>query len=163
MTRLTDIPIRIEGPALPGAALDAAGGLGGGVIAILVELAALLERFAEDHEPAVIDLRSLPMSPQDRADLQRALGRGEVQATVDADGLSTVRETGVAGIWWVEHRDDQGELTAESLEVTRIPDFLATAPDEIAAGGRALRQIAGAAAARAPLLGTHAPARPHTT
>ncbi|MEP6548922.1 MAG: hydrogenase expression/formation C-terminal domain-containing protein [Gammaproteobacteria bacterium] len=162
MTRLTDIPIRIEGPALQGAALDAAGGLGGGVIAILAELATLLERFAEDHEPAVIDLRSLPMSPQDRAELQRALGRGEVQATVDADGLSTVRETGVAGIWWVEHRDGQGELTAESLEVTRIPDFLASAPDEIAAAGRTLRQIAGTTAARASLISTHAPARPHT-
>jgi hydrogenase maturation protease len=67
----------------------------------------LLERLAESQIPAAIDLRSLPMSPQDRIELQRALGEGEVQATVTADGLSTIRETRISGVWWVEHRDPE--------------------------------------------------------
>jgi hydrogenase-1 operon protein HyaF len=139
LSRLGDIPVRIE--AAP------TGGLGGGVAAILSELAALLERFAEDQRAAAIDLRSLPMSPQDRVELQRALGKGEVQATVEAEGLSNIRETRIAGLWWVEHRDRQGELIAELLEVTRVPEILASAVDEIAASGRALRaQLAGATA-----------------
>ena len=144
LSRLADIPIRLE-------AAPADGGLGGGVTALLTELATLLERFAEAHEPAAIDLRSLPMGPQDRALLQRALGEGEVRATIDAEGLSTVRETRIGGVWWVEHRDRQGELIAELLEVTRVPAILARAPDEIAAGGRALRQQIAATAAHAPL------------
>lgn len=144
LSRLADIPIRLE-------ALSANGGLGGGVTALLTELATLLERFAEDEESAAIDLLSLPMGPQDRALLQRALGEGEVRATIDAEGVSTIRETHIGGVWWVEHRDRDGELIAELLEVTRVPAILASAPDEIAAGGRALRQQIAATAAHAPL------------
>jgi len=133
MSRLTEIPIRVEPPVL-------AGGLGGGVTAILSELASLLERLAHGEEPAAIDLRSLPMSEQDRAALRRALGDGEVQATLNAQGPSSIRETQVPGVWWVEHRDAHGELIAELLEVARVPEILASASDEIAAAAQALRE-----------------------
>jgi hydrogenase-1 operon protein HyaF len=153
MSRLTEIPVRIE----PSARIETpavAGGLGGGVAAILSELVTLLERLVNDETPGAIDLRSLPMSPQDRAELQRVLGDGEVQAIVTAQGLSKMRETRVPGVWWVEHFDQSGELIAELIEVSRVPQILASAPDEIAAGARALReQIAMAAANRE---GTHA-------
>jgi hydrogenase-1 operon protein HyaF len=143
MSRLTEIPIRVEPPVL-------AGGLGGGVTAILSELASLLERLAHGEEPAAIDLRSLPMSEQDRAALRRALGDGEVQATLNAQGPSSIRETQVPGVWWVEHRDRDGEVIAELIEVTRIPAILMSALDEIAAGARTLReQIATPTAAPA--------------
>ena len=147
MSRLADIPIRIESAPIKSAA--ALGGLGGGVAAILSELVTLLERLAERDEPAMIDLRSLPMGPQDRVELQRALGDGEVQATVSAQGLSNIRETGVAGVWWVEHRDAQGDLVAEMIEVGRVPLILASASDEIASGALALRERIAAAAAPA--------------
>ena len=143
MSRLAEIPIRIEPPA-------ASGGLGGGVAAILNEIVRLLERLASLEEPAAIDLRSLPMSPKDRTELQRVLGEGEVQATLNAEGISRIHETRVPGVWWVEHRDRHGEVIAELIEVTRVPQILASAPEEIAAGARALReQIAVGAAARA--------------
>jgi hydrogenase-1 operon protein HyaF len=151
MSRLTDIPIRIE----PSARIEipaVVGGLGGGVAAILSELVTLLERLANEEAPGAIDLRSLPMSPLDRAELQRVLGDGEVQATVNAQGLSKMRETGVSGVWWIEHFDLQGELIAELIEVSRVPQILLSASDEIAAGARALRaQIP--LAARAPAQG----------
>ena len=148
MSRLADIPIRIE-PARVEPAPVAGGGLGGGVSAILSELATLLERLVNGGSPGTIDLRSLPMSPQDRAELEHALGEGEVQATVNAKGLSTMRETRVSGVWWIEHFDEQGELVAELIEVSRVPDLLSSASDEIAAGARALRaQITAAVAAR---------------
>lgn len=145
LTRLAEIAIRIEGSALPGgpapsAAPARSGGLGNGVPAILAELATLLEQLEESQTPAAVDLRSLPMSPQDRAELERVLGDGEVQATVKADGLSSIRETSFSGIWWVTHCNAQGETIAELLEVTRVPQMLASAPDEIAAAARALRE-----------------------
>ena len=143
MSRLAEIPIRIEPPTV-------VAGLGGGVAAILTELVSLLERLADGEQPAAIDLRSLPMSPHDRAELRRALGEGEVQATLNADGLSNIRETRVPGVWWLEHHDRHGELIAELIEVTRMPQILMSASDEIAAGARALReQITTPAAARA--------------
>ena len=95
------------------------------------------------------------MSPRDRAELQRVLGDGEVQATVDAQGLSKMRETRVSGVWWVEHFDQQGALIAELLEVSRVPEMLASASDEIAAAARDLR--AHITASAAPLReGSHA-------
>ncbi len=147
MSRLAQIPIRIEPARIKSTA--AVGGLGGGVAAILSELVTLLERLAETGEPAMIDLRSLPTGPQDRDELQRVLGDGEVQATVDAQGLSNIRETGVSGLWWVEHRDGQGALVAEMIEVARVPLILASASDEIASGARALRERIATAAAPA--------------
>jgi hypothetical protein len=148
VSRLTGIPIRIEGmplgiePPAPAPTF----GLGGGVAAILIELVTLLERLAQSQTPSAIDLRSLPMSPQDRIELRRALGEGEVQATVNAEGVSTIRETRISGVWWVEHRNRHGELITELLEVTRVPNILARACDEIAMGANALREQMTAAA-----------------
>jgi HupH hydrogenase expression protein len=139
MTRLTEIPVRVEPAARSEPVLSEAGGLGGGVEAILSELVSLLERLADGNSPGSIDLRSLPMSPLDRALLQRVLGDGEVQATVNARGLSKVHETRFSGVWWIEHFDQEGESVAEFIEVSRVPDILASAPDEIAADARELR------------------------
>jgi coenzyme F420-reducing hydrogenase gamma subunit len=130
------------------------GGLGGGVAAILFELAGLLERLVEAESPGAIDLRSLPMSPLDRAELLRVLGEGEVQATVNAQGLSMLRETRVPGVWWVEHFDQRGELIAELIDVSRVPQLLTCASDEIAAGARAL---ARAISRRGPRRGMRSP------
>ena len=145
MSRLAGIPVRIEGPALAGGPAPSArpapsGGLGDGVAAILTEIVTLLERLARGQNPAAIDLRSLPMSREDRTELQRVLGEGEVTATVAAQGVSIIRETRISGLWWVEHRDSRGDLIAELLEVARIPEILVTAPDEIAASARTLRE-----------------------
>jgi hydrogenase-1 operon protein HyaF len=144
VTRLADIAIRMEPLIAPGPPMRT-GGLGGGVIALLTELAGMLERLAGGARPAAIDLLSLPISPQDRAMLQEVLGDGEVRATVHAAGISSIRETRVSGLWWVEHRDVQGEVIAESIEVTRVPDILSSAPDEIAAAARDLRSRIGEA------------------
>lgn len=151
MTRLADIAIRVEpllrpdplvreDPVLRAEPLARAGGLGGGVAAVLSELVGMLEELARGGAPAIIDLRSLPMSPQDRLELKAALGEGEVHATFDADGVSTVRETHVSGVWWVEHRDRNGDLVSELLEVARVPPILEAALDEIATSATELRQ-----------------------
>lgn len=144
MSRLSEIPIRIEPP-------PAVGGVGGGVAAILSELVTLLERLSDSQESAAIDLRSLPMSVDDLARLRLALGEGEVRATLDAEGLSAIRETRVPGVWWVEHRDRHGELMAELIEVTRMPKILMSASDEIEMGVSLLReQLALQPVSRAP-------------
>jgi hydrogenase-1 operon protein HyaF len=132
MSRLSEISVRIEGPAR-------LGGLGGGVAAVLSELVGMLEKIAVGGGASTIDLRSLPMSPEDRILLQSALGQGEVHATLRADGVSSLQETGVSGIWWVEHRDKQGELVAELIEVTAIPAILEASAEEMAAGALTLR------------------------
>jgi hydrogenase-1 operon protein HyaF len=141
VSKFHNIPIHVESSADIDAPQPPAdqNGLGGGVAAILSQLVSLLEALARGGGSALIDLRSLPMSPQDRIELQRVLGEGEVTATVQADGLSQIRETGVSGVWWVEHFDRHKALIAELIEVALVPQLLASATDEIAAGAQELR------------------------
>lgn len=135
MMRLADIGVRIE-----------TGGLGPGVSALLYEIADGVERLAADGETGAIDLGSLPLSPADREHLQRMLGAGEVEATLKVDGLSHVRETGIPGVWWIEHRDPRGGLIAELIEFTRIPEILCAAVEDLDRGASVLRaRIAGSA------------------
>ncbi len=76
------------------------------------------------------------MSPSDRTELKRALGEGEVRVTLNAEGISTIQETRIPGVWWIEHRDLQDQLIAELIDVNYVPDILARASGEIAAGAR---------------------------
>jgi hydrogenase-1 operon protein HyaF len=142
--RLSDIAIRIEDSVALATAPERLGGLGGGVAAILTEVAAALEGLAANGETALIDLRSLPMSPADREELLAVLGQGEVTATLDAQGVSTLRETAVAGLWWTLHRDQTGNVTAELLEVAWVPQILAAHPQDVALAAAELRRRIGA-------------------
>ena len=121
----------------PGAAQAA--GLGSGVYAIVTELGGLLEGLTHRQTPGAIDLRSLPMSEADRAQLREVLGDGEVQASCHAEGISRISETGIPGVWWVEHRNRDGDLIAELLEVAAVPEILCSAPDEIAVAADVLQ------------------------
>ena len=150
MIRLSDIAVRIEGTIPPAAGPERSGGRGGGVAAILTELATRLECLADNGDTALIDLRSLPMRPADRDELLEALGSGEVTATLDAQGVSTLRETAFAGIWWTVHRDRDGKLTSELLEVSLVPAILAAHPDDIPLAAAALRRRIGASVAAPP-------------
>ncbi|MGA9334373.1 MAG: hydrogenase expression/formation C-terminal domain-containing protein [Rudaea sp.] len=147
MSRLGQIPIRVEPLAAPTpAAAIATGTIGAGVTAILFEIAAHLDRLADDGESNAIDLRSLPMSPSDREALVQALGSGEVAITLQADGESIIRETSVPGVWWNEHRDRGGELIAAFIEIARVPAMLPVETDELRRGACQLRlAIAGTA------------------
>lgn len=141
MSSLAQIPIRVESADRSAAT----GTIGGGVSAILNEIATRLELLAEGGEPAAIDFRSLPMSPDDRDQLLAALGSGEVTVTLEADGASTIRETGIPGVWWSEYRDRDGAPIAEFIEVARVPAILPAALDDLRRGAVRLRdRVAGA-------------------
>ncbi|MBI1217314.1 MAG: hydrogenase expression/formation protein [Rhodobacteraceae bacterium] len=105
---------------------------------LLREIARALAALAETGACDAIDLRSLPLTGGDRADLETALGRGEVAATFDASGQSEVWETRHAGVWWVRHLGGDGRVAAETIEITPIPDILAAHPDDIRASAAAL-------------------------
>ncbi len=136
--RLSDIPVKVEGSS--GKNSTTTGTIGGGLIAILRELSEMLERLAEYDETAAIDLRSLPFSPSDYQSLRDYLGDGEVEVTLNVDGMSRVRETGFSGVWWVEHRNPENELQAELLEITNIPEIIVTEKDEVARSASKLRE-----------------------
>lgn len=133
MTQLSDIGITVlpHGPELFEE--------NGNALPVLYEIETMLAKLIDEGQPDAIDLRSLPMLPGDHARLQEALGRGEVRASIDALGLSEVYETGIHGVWWVTHRNLDGDTTGEFIEVTWVPGILTTPRADATYGLRKLR------------------------
>ena len=137
MTRLQDIGIVVRN--------EAAEGLGAGVNAILYELAGMLETLLDSGHGNAIDLRSLPLTPDEYTQLRATLGEGEVSAEVDALGPTRLRETAVHGVWWITHYNTQDQVLAEFLEVTEVPQLLKTERDDLREGLDMLNERLGKA------------------
>ncbi len=111
----------------------------GSVRALLTEIAALLHALAHDGTTGSIDLNSLPFAPGEYEQLRHLLGQGEVSAHVEAIGPSEVVETRYPGVWWVTHFNVEGDIVADTLEITAIPTIIKSQPEDIGAGLELLR------------------------
>lgn len=101
---------------------------------ILREIATALARLVDTGEATTIDLGALPFSAGDEKVLDAALGTGELTATLTALGTSQVTETGVPGVWRIDHYDQQGETLSRFIEVTFVPDILKSQRAEVEEG-----------------------------
>ena len=108
--------------------------------AVLFEVLQAVDQYLETGESAAIDLRSLPMTPPDRAELERKLGRGEITMHLAIAGDSEVWETRFAGVWWVRHRGPDGAVIAESLEIGLVPSIVHAQPQDVSDGYKRLRR-----------------------
>ena len=115
----------------------------GNALPLLNEIRHALERLLASGETTVIDLGALPMGPQDEAELLEALGTGEVDATINAGGPSSVRETAFHGVWQVTHRNELGETVARFVEVAFVPELLMSQPEDVADAVKALEKSLG--------------------
>jgi hydrogenase-1 operon protein HyaF len=131
MSTLADIPIRV---------VNRAESDGGNAIALLHEIEALLAHYLAGGEPGLIDLRGLPLSPQDYEALQTLLGTGEVTAHLDAGGPSEIRETAYPGVWWITHRGPDDAVVAELIEIAAIPHILMSQAQDMRTGLARLRR-----------------------
>jgi hydrogenase-1 operon protein HyaF len=102
----------------------------GNLIPLLYEIRHALERWLRDGHTHVIDLRSLPMSPDEEQQLLDLLGEGEVSASLSALGNSEVLETAFAGVWRVAHFNDDDVLIGHFIEICHAPDILKSHPDD---------------------------------
>ena len=101
------------------------------LLPILNELVGMLKVLISSEQSSIFDLSREPLSSADNEELKSILGRGEVDATVNALGKSNIRETAVSGIWWITNYNEQGCVIGECIEVTPCPDLLKTVPDEL--------------------------------
>jgi len=108
---------------------------------LLGEILEGLSCFCRTGEPVAIDLRSLPLAEADLKALDSALGRGAVEAVVNAGGDSEIWETAYTGVWWVRHFDGTGRIVAERIEITAIPEMLPSHGADIAMAARRLRGV----------------------
>ncbi|MDJ0957211.1 MAG: hydrogenase expression/formation C-terminal domain-containing protein [Arenicellales bacterium] len=103
----------------------------GNDLPVLNEILHALNELLTHDRQTVIDIKSLPFGPVDEERLSIALGQGEVAATIHTLGESRVTETAYAGIWWVEHRNEQGAVIAKFIEVTYMPDILKAQHEDV--------------------------------
>jgi hydrogenase-1 operon protein HyaF len=108
--------------------------LSGNAPVLLHEIAELARRLLDTGESSAIDLRALPLTPADLDWLRETLGHGQVTATLDAEGESTLTETVCPGVWWVTHHNENGAVASEFIEITFVPELLKAHPDDVKIG-----------------------------
>jgi len=111
----------------------------GNLRALLAEIATRLDGLAGNGQSSSIDLHSLPFATGEYEQLRILLGEGEVNARIDAAGPSDVYETHYPGVWWVTHYNVEGDIIADSLEITTFPEILNSQPADIRHGLDRLR------------------------
>ena len=82
----------------------------------------------------MIDLHSLPFSPQEYAALDDFLGEGEIDLTLNVLGKTRLRESSYAGVWRVEHFDDNDKRIGYFIEIGHVPEILRSQCDDIKEG-----------------------------
>lgn len=129
---LENIAIRVESPEVYSV---------GNVQALLAEIASLLQKLVDHGDTGVIDLKSLPFAPGEYERLREALGQGELTAQLEAIGSSEIVETRFPGVWWLTHCNIEGEIVADVIEVTFLPEILKSQPEDMRDGLAELREM----------------------
>lgn len=111
-----------------------AGELSGNAPALLREIAEMVRRLLATGDTSAIDLQALPLTPADLAWLREQLGEGEIGVILNADGASSLDETGCPGVWWVTHHNPTGAVVSEFLEVAFVPEMVKAHQDDVAIG-----------------------------
>ncbi len=130
-----DAPLSLRGRGAGGIASGLrAGELSGNAPALLREIAEMTRRLVADGESSAIDLQALPLTPADLIWLRGQLGEGEIAVTLNADGESSLNETACPGVWWVTHRNQQGAVASEFIEVALVPEVVKAHPEDVVMG-----------------------------
>jgi hydrogenase-1 operon protein HyaF len=106
----------------------------GNIPPLLHEIRHALAALSESGTCNIIDLKGIPLAPGEQEAILAALGEGEVRAELQSLGKSEIRETGYPGVWVVTHYDEEGDLKACFIEITRMPEILESQRPDIADG-----------------------------
>jgi len=133
---LKDIPVKLDN----GTGLDdtAPTGL---AIALLREVADHLLTVSQGGDRQVVELTNLPLSEGDFQLLAEKLGRGEVEARVNAAGPTEVFETSFPGVWWVKYLGEDERVITQQLEIGTVPMILEAHHEDIQASAGRFPQI----------------------
>lgn len=103
----------------------------GNVQPLLHQIRHALANLLAEGKETCIDLRGMPLTPAEERQLLDRLGEGEVTASLDALGHSSIRETRFPGVWLCMHENHSGEVIGKLIEVTRIPRILTAQQEDM--------------------------------
>jgi len=121
MTKLNKIQVLVEFPSESMSML----------LPILHEIVTMHKSLISSGQGNILDLRHEPLTLDDIAALKELLGQGEVEANLNALGSTNIRETGISGVWWITHFNQEGNIIGEYVEITTCPEMLKTFPEEL--------------------------------
>jgi len=101
------------------------------VMPLLHQIKHAMQNLLENNVNEIIDLRSIPLAPGEEDRLLEILGEGEVNAKLNALGLSDVIETQYTGVWLVTHHNDDDEIISRHIEITYMPEILLSQKEDI--------------------------------
>jgi len=114
-----------------------------GPMEILRQVADMLETLVTSGEGGMIDLQGAGLAPQEYEMLREALAEGEVHAVIDAIEPAEVRETIYPGVWWFTQYNVEGDIVADLIEVTPLPEVLKADAEDVADGLARLKEFLG--------------------
>jgi len=116
----------------------------------LMNAPALANEIAAAHARAVetdgagthtINFSLLPVSPGDLAWLEAMLGEGRIGLFSTGYGKCMVMATALRHVWRVRYSDGAGKVLLDTLEVTRIPNVVLAAPEDLSDSMTHLREL----------------------
>ncbi|MBY5717025.1 hydrogenase expression/formation protein [Rhizobium leguminosarum] len=111
------------------------------VMPVLTEIGDRIARYRDGDPAHVITFSLFPMSPEDMAFLQDALGAGPVQLTSRGCGTCRVVATGARNVWSVQFYNAMDTIILDTLEVCNIPSVAIAAEEDFRDSEARLRDI----------------------
>jgi hydrogenase-1 operon protein HyaF len=107
---------------------------------ILAELAQVW-RAGSVAEPHVVNLTLLPMTPDDHAALDQALGRGSVTLLSRGYGNCRIESTARPRTWRLTYYNSQDSVILSTVEVSDVPEVACAAPQDFADARARLAEV----------------------
>tara|TARA_R110002167_G_scaffold25986_7_gene89673 strand:+ start:291 stop:722 length:432 start_codon:yes stop_codon:yes gene_type:complete len=104
----------------------------GNIVPLLHEIRHALITLLDSNAETVIDLRRLPLSPEEEEKLETFLGTGEVKADISALGDTTILESRYSGVWLETHYNEASEVMGKYICVARVPAIVLAQPEDMA-------------------------------
>jgi hydrogenase-1 operon protein HyaF len=110
-------------------------------MSIITEVAEHAKQFPIAKRPHSINLTLLPLSDEDIAFLDTALGRGPIDVLSRGYGDCRVSSTAIPNVWWVRYYNSVGTLILNTLEIIDVPGVACAALEDIRDSGSRLDEI----------------------
>lgn len=108
---------------------------------VLHEIRHALQTLIEQGQPTMLDLNGIPFSPSELAELETFLGQGEIALELDVLGKTRIQECSYAGVWRIQHFNEQDKRIGYFIEVDHVPEILRSQSDDMREGLNTLSGI----------------------
>lgn len=109
--------------------------------ALLAEIREQVRRFRPHRAPHVINLTLLPLTPDDRQVLDRAIAPGPVAILSRGFGNCRISSTRLANLWRVQYFNSMQTLILNTIEVVTVPEVALAAAEDLADSRERLAEL----------------------